>query len=66
MVNIYSRQSDERDAMLLGRLIQTPFNCNRHECSCFDSMPTSAECDCCKENDRIMAKIGEANDDFTI
>ena len=48
--------------MLLGRLIANPFNCNRHESSCCDFMPTSAECICCKEIARIVAKIGEAND----
>ena len=46
----------------MGRLIEKPFICKRHECSCCDFVPTSAECVFCKEIARIVAKIGEAND----
>ena len=48
--------------MLLGRLIENPFEYNKHECSCCDFMPTSAECICCMEIARIVANIGEAKD----
>ena len=58
----YTPRSDKRNAMLLGRLIQNPFSCNRCECSCCDFMPTSVECICCKEIARIVEEIGEAND----
>ena len=34
----------------------------RCQCGCCNFMPSSAECVCCKEIDRVVAKIGEATD----
>ena len=58
----YTSRSNEEHTTSLGRIMENPFNSNRHECNSCDFMPTSAGCICCKEIARIVAKIGEAND----